>query len=111
MVVLGVLKDRKKDTVKKFLSSIPKGLARTVENICCDMYDGFINAGKEVFGSKVKIIIDRFHVAKNYRGAIETIRKKEMKRLKEELSEDEYKKLKNIMWIFSVHDKNHNPLI
>jgi len=46
-----------------------------------------------------KIIIDRFHVAKNYRGAIKTIRKKEMKRLKAELSESEYKKLKNIMWI------------
>ena len=71
------------------------------------MYDGFINAAKEVFGSKVKIIIDRFHVAKNYRDAIETIRKKEMKRLKEELSEDEYKKLKNIMWILR---KKHNEL-
>ena len=31
---------------------------------CSDMYDGFINAAKEVFGDKVKIIIDRFHVAK-----------------------------------------------
>jgi len=98
-VVLAVLKDRKKATVKTFLSSIPKDLARTVENVCSDMYDGFINAAKEVFGSQVKIIIDRFHVAKNYRGAIEIIRKKEMKRLKEKLSEDEYKKLKNIMWI------------
>ena len=94
-----MLEDRKKDTVKEFLSSIPNNLAKTVENVCCDMYDGFINAAKEVFGSKVKIIIDRFHVAKNYRDAIETVRKKEMKRLKEELSVDEYKKLKNIMWI------------
>jgi len=63
------------------------------------MYDGFINPVKEVFGSKVKIVIDRFHVAKNYRGAIETLRKKEMKRLKSELSENEYKELKNVMWI------------
>lgn len=102
-----MLEDRKKDTVKDFLSSIPNGLAKTVENVCCDMYDGFINAAKEVFGSKIKIIIDRFHVAKNYRGAIEAIRKKEMKRLKEELSEDEYKKLKNIMWILR---KKHNEL-
>jgi transposase len=68
-VVLAVLKDRKKKTVKDF------------------------------FGSKVKIVIDRFHVAKNYRGAIETLRKKEMKRLKSELSENEYKELKNVMWI------------
>ena len=102
-----MLEDRKKDTVKDFLSSITNNLAKTVENVCCDMYDGFINAAKEVFGSKIKIIIDRFHVAKNYRGAIETIRKKEMKRLKEALSEDEYKKLKNIMWILR---KKHNEL-
>jgi transposase len=63
------------------------------------MYDGFINAAKEVFGSKTNIIIDRFHVAKNYRGAIEKLRKKELKRLKKELTENDYKKLKNIMWI------------
>ena len=63
------------------------------------MYDGFINAAKEVFGTKITIVIDRFHVAKNDRGAIETLRKKEMRRLKKELSEEEYKKLKNIMWI------------
>ena len=70
------------------------------------MYDGFINAAKEVFGSKVKIIIDRFHVAKNYRGAIETLRKKEMKRLKSELSDDDYKKLKNVMWILRKQESN-----
>ena len=106
-VVLGVLKDRKKTTVKKFLLSIPKHLAETVGNVCCDMYDGFINAAKEVFGSKVKIIIDRFHVAKNYRNAMETVRKKEMKRLKSELSEEDYKQLKNVMWILR---KQYNEL-
>lgn len=98
-VVLAVLKDRKKKTVKDFLLSIPKDLACTVVSVCSDMYDGFINSVKEVFGTKVKIVIDRFHVAKNYRGAIETLRKKEMKRLKSDLSEDKYKELKNVMWI------------
>jgi len=72
------------------------------------MYDGFINAAKEVFGSKVIVVIDRFHVAKSYRGATETLRKKEMRRLKKELSEDEYKKLKNIMWILRKKEINHS---
>ncbi len=103
-VVLGILKNRKRETVKDFLLSIPKHLAKTVENVCCDMYDGFINPAKEVFGSKVNVVIDRFHVAKNYRKSIETLRKKEMKRLKSELSEDDYKKLKNIMWILRKND-------
>ena len=63
------------------------------------MYDGFINAAKEVFGKKTKIVIDRFHVAKQYRSSFDDVRKKELKRLKKELADDEYKKLKNIMWI------------
>lgn len=108
LVVLGILKDRKKQTVKDFLSSIPKDLAKTVENVCCDMYDGYINAVKEIFGAKVKIIIDRFHVAKNYRNAIDSVRKQEMKRLKAELSNEDYKKFKNVMWLLR---KKHNELV
>ena len=72
------------------------------------MYDGFINAAKEVFGAKITVVIDRFHVAKNYRGAIETLRKKELKRLKKELSEKEYKKLKNIMWILRKNETKYS---
>ena len=105
-VVLGILKNRKRDTVKEFLLSIPSHLAKTLDTVCCDMYDGFINPVKEVFGSKIKVVIDRFHVSKNYRKAIENLRKKEMKRLKLELSEFEYKKLGNIMWIL-----RKNPLL
>jgi hypothetical protein len=41
------------------------------------MYDGFIYAAKEVFGVKIKIIIDRFHVAKLYRKGLDTLRKQE----------------------------------
>jgi transposase len=98
ITVLAVLKDRKKATVKDFFLSIPKRLRKSVKAICTDMYDGFVNAAKEVFGRKV-IVVDRFHVAKLYRKGLETLRKKELKRLKEELSEDEYKKLKGVMWL------------
>ncbi|MDM8560093.1 transposase [Candidatus Parabeggiatoa sp. HSG14] len=42
--LLAVLKDRKKETVEDFLASIPKKLKKTVKSVCCDMYDGFINA-------------------------------------------------------------------
>jgi transposase len=105
---LGILEDRTKQTVKDFLLSIPSDLAKTVKNVCSDMYDGFINAAKEVFGSKVTVVIDRFHVAKNYRGAFEILRKKEIRRLKKELSEDEYKKLKNLMWILRKKERKHS---
>jgi len=98
LIILAILENREKKTVKKFLKTIPKSLKKKIRGVCSDMYEGFINAAKEVFGKKTKIIIDRFHVAKLYRKKLEEIRKKEMKRLKKELSEKEYKKLKGAMW-------------
>jgi transposase len=96
--ILGVLEDRKKETVIKFFRSIPKRLRRTVRYVCSDMYDGFINAAKEVFGRKVRIVADRFHVAKLYREGLEDLRKKELRRLKRELPTATYKKFKGVMW-------------
>src|SRR5216683_3173775 len=60
----------------------------------------------EVIGDKVKIIIDRFHVAKLYRKGVDTLRKAEMKRLKNTLVKEEYAKLKNVMWILRKDTKN-----
>ena len=96
--ILAILPDRKKETVKAFIQGIPEHLKKAIKTACCDMYDGYINAVKEVFGNKVKVVIDRFHVAKNYRKCVDSVRKQELKRLKKELTEAEYKKLKGAMW-------------
>ena len=98
-LILGVLKNRKKETVKAFLQTIPRHLRKTVHSVCCDMYDGFINAAKEVFGKRIKIIIDRFHVSQLYRKGLDHLRKKELRRLKGVLSEEEYKDLQGVMWV------------
>ena len=97
-IILGVLKDRKKETVKAFLRTIPLHLRKSVKSVCCDMYDGFINAAREVLGKRIKIIIDRFHVAKLYRKSLDNLRKKELCRLKEVLSEEAYTELQGVMW-------------
>jgi transposase len=97
-IILGVVKGRKKKTVKAFLQMIPRYLRQSVHSVCCDMYDGFINAAKEVFGKRMKIIIDRFHVAKLYRKGLDNLRQKELRRLKESLSEEAYKHLQGAMW-------------
>lgn len=97
--VLAVLEGRKKETIKEFLSSIPKELRVTIEAVCTDMYDGYINAAKEVFGKSVRIVTDRFHVAKLYRKGVDDLRKQELKRLKKELPEEDYKELKGAMWV------------
>jgi len=105
-LILAVLENRLKKTVKVFLSSIPKRLRKTIKAVCSDMYDGFINAAKEVFGKKVMIVADRFHVAKSYRNELEKLRKKELKRLKKELSEKQYKELKGAMWALRKKREN-----
>jgi transposase len=50
--LLAVLKDCQKATVKKFLQGLPDRLKKTVKSVCCDLYDGFSNTAKEVFGKR-----------------------------------------------------------
>jgi transposase len=98
-VILGVLADRKKETVKNFLMSIPKRLRKQVRFVCSDMYAGFIHAAKEVFGKKVRIVVDRFHVAKLYGKGLDELRKKELERLRKTLPKAQYKELDGVIWI------------
>ena len=64
--VIAVLPDRLKETVIAFFLSIPEELRRTVKTVCTDMYDNFVQAATQVFGSEA-VVVDRFHVAKLYR--------------------------------------------
>ena len=50
--------------------------------MCSDFYEGFTNAAKQVFGKRIRIVIDRFHLAKLYRKGLDSLRKKELGRLK-----------------------------
>ncbi|MEA5464772.1 ISL3 family transposase [Leptothoe sp. PORK10 BA2] len=97
--VLAVLGDRKKETVADFLASIPLRLKVTIKRVCTDMYQGFVGAVQAQL-PWAKLVVDRFHVAKAYRGCADTVRKQEVKRLKQELSKAEYEQLKGAMWPF-----------
>ena len=92
--ILSVIKGREKSEIKAFLSSIPKKKRKTIVAVCCDMYDGYINAAKEVLGQSIPVVADRFHVAKLYRACLVSLRKKELARLRKELSVEEYQLLK-----------------
>lgn len=104
--ILAVLEGRKKKTVEKFLREIPARLQQTVKFVCSDMYEGFVNAAKSVFGKDVKIVIDRFHVAKNYRACLDELRKQEMRELKKCIPEEDYKELKGAMWVIRKDEKD-----
>lgn len=97
--VLAVLGDRKKETVAHFLASIPTELKVTIKRVCTDMYQGFVGAVQAQL-PWAKMVVDRFHVAKAYRGCADTVRKQEVKRLKQALSKAEYEQIKGAMWPF-----------
>lgn len=99
VAILGVLADRKKETVVEFLQSIPERLKRTIEQVCCDMYEGFVNAAEEEL-PWAKVVIDRFHVARAYGKAFDEVRKRETRRLKKELPKEEYATVAKVMWPF-----------
>jgi len=92
--ILAVIKGREKAEIKAFFSSIPHKNRKTIIAICCDLYEGFMNAAQEVFGASVPIVSDRFHVAKLYRKCLVELRKKELVRLRKTLSDEGYSKLK-----------------
>ena len=55
-----------------------------------------------------EIVVDRFHVAQNYRDRFDSLRKKEFKRLKQELSNECYEQdCKGMLWVLR---KNHVSL-
>lgn len=99
IVLLGVLSGRKKELVVEFLRSIPMRLVKTIEEVCCDMYEGYTEAVREEL-PQAKIVIDRFHVTQHYSKAADKLRQGELKRLKKELSAEEYQQLKGHMWAF-----------
>lgn len=102
VALLGVLVDRQKETVRQFFEEIPKHLWPTMKKVCTDMWEGYSNAVIEFAAAhtqvSIEVVVDRFHVAKNYRECVDTLRKQETRRLKKELSEAEYAEIQGVMW-------------
>lgn len=106
--VLAVLKGREKQTVIDFLKTIPGHLQGTINEVCSDLYEGFINAVEEVL-PQAKVVADRFHIAKLYRAAVDELRKVELKELKQILKKDEYSGLKGVLWMLRKNADNVEP--
>ena len=98
VVLLAVLPDRLKATVKMFLELIPAPLKATIQTVCTDMDEGYVNAVYEALPG-VTVVVDRFHVAQSYHDSVDQLRKQELKRLQQELPEAAYEPLKGLMWV------------
>jgi transposase len=82
-----------------------------METACTDMWEGYTNAVKEFAAAHPKVsidvVVDRYHVAKNYRERVDKVRKRERRRLKKTLPETEYEKIvKDMMWIIRKNNRD-----
>jgi len=65
--VLDMLETRDKSALKTWLAEgVKSGLLAEVEEVTTDMWEGYTTAVREVLGSQIRIVIDRFHVIKNF---------------------------------------------
>jgi len=95
--VVAVLPDRLKATILAWLTALPASVRAAITTVCTDMWEGYVNAVEEAL-PQAQIVIDRFHVARHYRDALDTLRKQEVKRLRKELPEAQHDDLKDILW-------------
>jgi transposase len=97
LLVLAILPDRLKTTVAAWLESIPEQHRVQIRTVCSDMWEGYVSAVEQVL-PHATIVIDRFHVARHYRDAVDTLRKQEVRRLRETLPQEQHDELKHILW-------------
>ena len=73
-IVLDVLKDRKKKTLKRYLKSLPHATTSSIKSICIDMCYHYKDVILDLMPT-VDIVIDRFHVSRELGKAVKDVRK------------------------------------
>src|ERR1700734_473659 len=100
--VLDVVEGREKDLIVKYLRENKDGLLARLEEVNTDMWDGYVNAAKEVFGQDFRVTIDRFHVVKNFQEQLSHARRE----IQRELDKEQAKQLKGTRWLWLTNPEN-----
>jgi transposase len=100
--VLEILEGRDKDLVVNYLRANKDGLLASLEEVTTDMWDGYVNAAKEVFGQAIRVTIDRFHVVKNFQEHLVRARRE----IQRELDKEQAKELKGTRWLWATNPEN-----
>jgi transposase len=101
--VLEVLKNRTKEAVREYLhQNQATGLLAEVVEVTTDMWDGYVEAAREVFGAQVRITIDRFHVMKNFQDHLTAARREIQRSLPKEAAQA----LKGTRWLWLTNQEN-----
>ncbi len=104
--VLEVLENRTKERVKEYLQQgKASGEFAQVVEVTTDMWDGFVEAVAEVFGTAVRVTIDRFHVMKNFQQHLTAARREIQRQLPPEAA----KALKGSRWLWLTNQENLTP--
>lgn len=100
--VVDVLENREKATLVKWLSDRRETLLKDLEEATTDMWESYPQAVREVFGNKVRIVVDRFHVVNKFHESITHLRRKIHKGLTPEDAEE----LKGSRWLWVTNPEN-----
>jgi len=101
--VLDVLESRAKDKLVEYLRQAKgAGLLAGVVEVTTDMWDGYVDAARDVFGTGVRITIDRFHVMKNFQERLTAARRELQRRLPPEQAHA----LKGTRWLLLTNREN-----
>jgi transposase len=96
--VIWIGKERTYETLCQFIDWFGRERFRTLDNICCDMWDPYLKAIKEHRG-ETGIVFDKFHIKKHLNDAVDLVRKAEHRTLTEQgialLKKTKYIWLKN----------------
>ena len=101
--VLEVLKNRTTEAVRDYLQQgRDSGLLGQVIEVTTDMWAGYVEAVREVFGERVQVTIDRFHVMKNFQDQLTAARRE----IQRSLPTEEAKALKGTRWLWLTNQEN-----
>lgn len=101
--VLDVLESREKAAVVAYLQAgQASGLFAALQEVTCDMWDGYVEAVAQVFGERVRVTIDRFHVMKNFQDCLTAARRE----LQRALPKEAAAALKGTRWLWVTNLEN-----
>jgi len=81
--LLGVIKDRKEDSLRSFFQEFGAESCAQIKVVCSDMWKPYLKVVAEML-PKALNILDRFHIVKKLNEAVDQVRREETKRLHDE---------------------------
>jgi transposase len=103
--VLDVLEGREKAVVAAWLSANKQGLLSQLREVTIDMWDAYAEATREVFGDRVAVTIDRFHVMRNFQQRLDEARRE----IQNALPREAARELKGSRWLWLTNEANLTP--